>query len=118
MFEIFERIAASLIILALLTLAIILFFPAPPYDAVVPPSGQSPLGFPSLDFDLDRYIPHLMYGLGALFLFNFGVSAFANRQLLGIPLWSDLKLLNENKAFQLSYVALLIIPLFIYVMKF
>jgi hypothetical protein len=119
MVEIVERILAALIIMALLTLLLFLAFPNPPK-----PNGLPPDTIPWIftwpwewDFNIDRHLSYIIYSWGGFLLLNLAVSSFGGTFRISVPGWQALKALSEDPAFKLSYVALVLIPFAIFLLK-
>lgn len=139
MLELFERLLAALIILALLTLVLFIALPpdhpvtpCPPNTACpdqpqvsIPPDTPKPGVFQRIgnlfhpysaeQLNIDPIIDKIIYAwAGVMILYLLG--SFVNLGVISVPSWTELRGISEHQLFKLSYVALFLIPLLIYFM--
>lgn len=118
MLEYVERVLAALIILSLLTLLLIITFHPQPevVNPGPPPIPEQPWAIPDFKLNLGEYTHLVVYFL-ALTQFVSLITTWVGVSFLVVPGWGTLKNALENPTFKLSYVALLIIPIIVFLIK-
>ncbi|NJM34116.1 MAG: hypothetical protein HC850_04695 [Rhodomicrobium sp.] len=109
MLEMIERLLASLIVLAMLVLVFFIAFPKNSPTIQLEPFQ---LTIPSINSS----IFWILILWGCILIVNL-IFEFSEKHFFGVPNWSVLRAASENDIFKLSYAALIIIPILVYMLK-